>query len=338
MRIAKSILLMTMFTWIASCGSSSSSSGFSQTFTSSASIGELVSFSIDTSNNTYSYTITQSSFGLTGTTGSGTLIANSDGSYSPSTQTYSKIYAVKNGLLIGSINLTISGTTVNVPIYGTSSPITSIASLAGTYNYISSSCANNTSGSGCGTTSYGTIKIDSLGNFTQCTTTNITTSPACSDTTGALSYLGGGVWNYQRTGSVNTNYFLGFNSSNGQNVLVIDLNDTGGYGYGQAVASTQSAIDTSGTNDGTWFLQSNKSQSAVTTVSGNGYSTLNSYSDGRGGDTDIGIITADTPWTGMFTNSGTTGNGLGIISGTGLFVHKSTVAGYESYYTFGLKK
>ena len=79
MRIAKSILLWAMFTWIASCGSSSSSSGFSQTFTSSASIGELVSFSIDTTNNTYSYTITQSSFGLTGTTGSGTLIANSDG-------------------------------------------------------------------------------------------------------------------------------------------------------------------------------------------------------------------------------------------------------------------
>ena len=338
MRIAKSILLWAMFTWIASCGSSSSSSGFSQTFTSSASIGELVSFSIDTSNNTYSFTITQSSFGLTGTTGSGTLIANSDGSYSPSTQTYSKIYAVKNGLLIGSINLTISGTLVNVPIYGTSSPITSISSLAGTYNYISSSCANNTSGSGCGSTSYGTIKVDALGNYTQCTTTNITSTPACSDTTGTLTYLGSGVWNYQRTGSSNTNYFLGFNSSNGQNVLIIDLNDSGGYGYGQAVASTQSALDTSGTNDGTWFLQTNQSQSAVTTVSGNAYSTVNYYSDGRTSNTDTGIITADTPWTGMFTNTGTTGTGIGILSGTGLFVSKSSLAGYESYYFFGLKK
>lgn len=338
MKIAQSILIIVMFTCITSCGSSVSSSGFSQTFTSSASIGELVNFTIDTSNNTYSYTVTQSSFGLTGTTASGTLIANSDGSYSPLTQKYSRIYALKNGLLVGSINLTINGSSVNVPIYGTSSPIASLASIAGTYNYISSSCANNTSGSGCGTTSYGTIKIDINGNYTQCVRTNITSSPLCSDTTGTLNYLGSGVWNYQRSGSSNTNYFLGFNSSNGQNVLIIDLNDSGGYGYGQAIASTQSTLDTTGTNDGTWFLQTNKSQSGVTTVNGTAYSTVNYYSDGRTSDTDTGIITPDSPWTGMFTNTGTTGTGIGIMSGTGLFVSKSSLAGYESYYFFGLKK
>ena len=76
----------------------------------------------------------------------------------------------------------------------------------------------------------------------------------------------------------------------------------------------------------------------LTTVSGVAYSTVNYYADGRNGDTDTGIITADSPWTGMFTNTGTNGNGIGILSGTGLFVSKSTLPGYESYYFFGLKK
>ena len=63
-----SLLLLLL---IASCGGgskSNSTSGFTETYAASASAGELLSYTINTSNLTYAYTITKSSFGcdLTG--------------------------------------------------------------------------------------------------------------------------------------------------------------------------------------------------------------------------------------------------------------------------------
>jgi hypothetical protein len=336
------ILLSMSMVVLAACGggSSSTSNGISQTFTSSASIGEMIDFTIDTDKKTYSYTITQSSYGLSGTTGSGTLISNADGSYSPSNQSYSKIHAVKNGLLVGSVNLPINGTAVNVPIYGTSSPIKTLASLAGTYNYVSSTCTDNTTGQRCGTTSYGTVKVLSSGNYTQCFRNNITAMPACSDATGTISYIANGIWKYQRTGSTNPNYLIAFSSSNGQNVFITDFNDpgVGGYGYGQAIGSTQSPVDTTGSNNGTYFSHSNAATSAVTQVTGLSFVTQNYYSDGRNTDSNTGLFTVDQPWIGMFEATGNNGNSMGILAGTGAFVARSTVAGQEWYYMVGLKK
>jgi hypothetical protein len=65
----RGLLLSMSLAVLAACGgsvSSTSSNGISQTFTSSASIGEMIDFTIDTDNKTYSYTITQSSYGLSG--------------------------------------------------------------------------------------------------------------------------------------------------------------------------------------------------------------------------------------------------------------------------------
>jgi len=328
----------------ASCGSgdkmtiTTSSSEFSQTFTTSASIGELVDFTFDSTNKTYSYRITQSSYGISDSTGSGTLISNADGSFSPSTQRYSKIYAVKDGLLVGSINVNIGGSQVNVPIYGTSSPIKSLAALAGTYNFVSSTCVNTTSGRGCGTTSYGTVKVSPNGNFVQCDRTNITTNTGCSDVTGTISYIANGVWKYQRNGSTNSNYLIGFTSPNGQNVFITDFNDPGGLGYGQAIGSTQSPLYSSNANDGTYFSQTNASMSSVTTVTGTNFETLNLYEDGRSNDTNSGTLNINQPWTGLYTATGNNGNSMGILAGTGTFVGRSTDAGYSGYYMVGLKK
>ena len=48
--------------------------------TSVAMAGELLDYTLDTTNLTYSYTITESQFGLAGKTGSGTLVRHADGS------------------------------------------------------------------------------------------------------------------------------------------------------------------------------------------------------------------------------------------------------------------
>jgi hypothetical protein len=88
--------------------SAPAAAGFSQTYTTSATAGELMTYSIDTSALTYSYTITKSSYGCEVSnapchSGSGTLTKNSDGTYTPSGSPSSKIHALQNGLLVGSV-------------------------------------------------------------------------------------------------------------------------------------------------------------------------------------------------------------------------------------------
>ena len=318
--------------------SSSSTSGSSTTYSSSGSVGEVLNFNVNTtvSPPTYSYTIVKSAYGLTNATGSGTLSSNADGSYTPSGSPNSKVFALSNGLLIGGVKLTIGGTPTAVPIVGVSSPVTTLSALAGTYNYISTSCTANANGyptyPNCGT-SYGTLKVLANGTFTQCTTTNITTSPSCSTTTGAISNASNGIWEYVRAGSANKNYLLAFAAPNGQNVMVIDYNDPGGYGYGHAVASTQPTTNfVSGDGDGSWVIHANNNSSSVTTISGTSFSTLN-----NGGGTNSGTLTLNNPWIGFVRAAGLTDTGYAILAGTGVYAYRSNTTG-NPYYEIGILK
>ena len=313
-------------------GSGSVASGFSQTYTTSAGIGELMTYSINTAAKTYSYTITQSSYGLAGQTGSGTLTANSDGSYSPSESPSSRVYALQNGMMIGAVSLNISGTQTFVPVYGVSSPVTTLSSLAGTYNYISKSCALANNAANCANTSYGTIKIDNAGSYTQCTTTNITTSPACSTSTGSIAATGtSGVWSYVKTASSNTNYLLAFNAPNGQKVLVIDLNDAGGYGFGQVVASTQTAVN-SGDADGVYTFLSNGGIAGATTVTGTSFSSSYIYNGTLGSNS--GTVVFNSPWTGLASVGG--GAGTAMFAGTGVYAYSDNNAAHH-YFEIGMR-
>ena len=145
---AKLIFIFFTTIVISSCGGGggSSSSSTAATYTSSGSVGEVLSYSIDTTNKTYSYTILKSAYSLEGTTGSGTLTANSDGSYTPSENSNARVYNVSGGLLVGSAYLNLNGTNTSVPLLGVSSPVTTLSSLAGTYNYLRIGCTSPTSG------------------------------------------------------------------------------------------------------------------------------------------------------------------------------------------------
>ena len=330
---------------LAACGggggggssSSSTSSGTSTTYTSSGSVGEVLNFTINTTASppTYSYTIVKSAYGLTGQTGSGTLTANSDLSYTPSGSTNSRVCPLPNGLLVGGIKLNLQGTQTVVPLLGVSSPITTLNSLAGTYNYISTACAATANGypthPNCGS-DYGTIKVNSNGTYTHCRTTNITTSPSCSTTTGTISNPSSGIWEYVRTGSSNKNYLLAFTASNGQNVLVIDFNDAGGYGYGHGIASTQpTASYVTGDANGTWIFNSNNGNSGATSISGASYSTISS------GGTNSGTLTFDNPWSGLVRAVGLTDTGYAILAGTGVYVYRSNTS-TNPYYEVGIRQ
>ena len=106
------------------------------TYTAAAGAGELLTYTLDTTNLTYSYTIAKSSYGLQGVSGSGTLTANSDGTYTPASMPNVRVRPAPNGLLIGAVKLTLSGSTQIVPLIGVQHPLTTFAEIAGDYNYV----------------------------------------------------------------------------------------------------------------------------------------------------------------------------------------------------------
>ena len=333
--VGLAIIFSSLFLVACGGGGGSSSSNSGTTFTSSGSIGEVLNFTVNTtvSPPTYSYTIVQSAYGLTNQTGSGTLTANANGSYIPSGSTNSLVYPLPNGLLVGGIKLNLAGTQTVVPLLGVSTPITNLSSLAGTYNYIRTSCAATANGyptsPNCAS-SYGTIKINTDGTFTQCTTTNITTTPGCSTTTGTIGNQSGGIWQAVRTGSANINYLLAFTAPNGQAVLAIDTNDPGGYGYGHTIASTQpTASHVTGASNGTWFAHGNNNTSGVTVVSGTTFNSV--FTSGN----NNGTLTYDNPWNGLVRVVGVTDTGYAMLAGTGVYVYRSNTAG-NPYYELGV--
>lgn len=336
------LALMSILTglFLVACGGGSSSpaaTGFSQTYTTSATAGELMTYSIDTTAMTYSYTITKSSYGCevissTCHSGSGTLTKNNDGTYTPSGSPSSKIRALQNGLLVGSVTMVFNGVAQTVPIIGIANPITTVADLAGTFNFMSLQCSAKSYGlfTGCAT-HQGTVSLGVNGTFTTCTGDNIAANAhTCTDTvTGTMTSLGGGVWRFQGTSptvGATTNYLLAFNAPNGQKVAFLDFNDASIFGYGQAILSTQAATSASELA-GNYAWSNDYGASGVTTLNSN-----DTTSQGL-------AITENAPWTGMATvTGGGMGTGYGMIAGNGVYVYRNpTISGRSAYFELGLK-
>jgi len=274
-------ILTSLF--LAACGGGSApppATGFSQTYTTSATAGELMTYSIDTTALTYSYTITKSSYGCEVSnspchSGSGTLTKNNDGTFTPSGSPSSKIRALQNGLLAGSVTMVFNGVAQTVPIIGIANPITTIADLAGTFNFMSLQCSAKSYGLFTGCSTYqGTASLGNNGTFTTCTGDNLgANTHTCTNTvTGTMTSLGGGVWQFQGTSptvGATTNYLLAFTAPNGQKVAFLDFNDASVFGYGQAVLSTQAATSASDLV-GTYAWSNDYGASGLTTLLSNG--------------------------------------------------------------------
>jgi len=309
-------LLLIVASALASCGGSMESSA-TMKFTSVAMAGELLDYTLDPVNLTYTYTITDSQFGLNGKTGSGTLTRNLDGSYSPSGAPNVRIVILPNGLLLGAVRERFGTAVVTVPIIGLSNPVSTVSSLAGTYNYMHRGCVT-----GVCFGLVGTFTIAANGGWSSCPGAN-PGAAACpaGGHSGMLNPLGNGRWQVM-DGSTEVGTAIGFNSG-GQNVLLIDLKDqrtSGGFGIGIVVGSQQ-ALLTAGQTDGTWIAGTTGGNWAVFTASG----TTTHVSSFDGVPVDLnGSFTANAPWLGMATGSG---GGVGFLAGTGVYVLE-TANGY----------
>ncbi|HEY6511308.1 MAG TPA: hypothetical protein VI032_04985 [Burkholderiaceae bacterium] len=311
--------LLALGALLASCGGGGSTPSSSTQFKSVAMAGELLTYSIDTTALTYSYTITESQFGLDGKTGSGTLTRNPDGSYSPSGIPNARIVILPNGLLLGAVRERFGTAVVTVPIIGLSDPVTTAGALAATYNYMHRGCL----GVACSTDT-GTFVIAANGTWSSCPAANLAAGACTSGgRSGTLVSMGDGLWRVME-GAANVGTALGFNSA-GQNVLLIDLKDGGrgasGLGVGLVVGAQQATMTTAQT-DGVWIAGTSNGHWAVFTASGSDI-TLNNF-DGLPVSNVSGTFSANTPWQGMAT---TNGGGRGFLAGNGVYVLE-TANGY----------
>jgi hypothetical protein len=296
---------------LVSCGGGGgdTASASSTRFTSVAMAGELLDYTIDTANLTYSYTITESQFGLTGKTGSGTLVRNADGSYSPSGVPNARVVVLPNGLLLGAVRERFGASIVTVPIIGLSNPVTTLATIAGDYNYIHRNCLLSVCGA-----SHGTFQINAGGTWSSCRNGNLAAgSCAGASAAGTLVSLGNGLWRVM-DGNTNIGTAIGFNSG-GQNVIVLDLKDVrpAGFGVGMLVGGQQVTM-TPAQTDGTWIAGSSGGHWGVFTTSGTTI-TLNLL-DGVAVNVAT-TFTPNSPWTGLAT---TAAGGVGFLAGTGVYV------------------
>ena len=302
-----------------------------KTYVSSATAGEVLKYSVDTVAKTYSYEILQSAYGLSGKKGNGTLTYNGDGTYSPSESPSSKIIPLKNGLLLGNVKLLMNGTSKDVPIIGMESPATTADGIAGTYNFVSLQCNNQSSGiyTACGT-AYGSVKVtkstDTTASFTSCTSGDIDSTCTGTTTTGTLTYDSNGVWKVKANISSNFNYLVAFTSPNGQKVGWIDFNDPTVFKYGQAVISEKKVITSGAGIDGNYFYKN--------TLGGTGSVALSSNTNTLQVTTSSGVVaTANQPWDGFAKST----NGFGLMAGNGVYVYIDPTIS-NSYYEIGIQK
>ncbi|MGA7748995.1 MAG: hypothetical protein WCA63_02495 [Gallionella sp.] len=189
---------------VACGGGGGSSSGFSQTYSSSAGAGEVLQFSVNTTNLTYTYKDIGTSYAASGVvpgqSGTGSLTSNGNGTYTvgPSNDgfiTSGRVFPIQNGFLVGHVLLTstIFGP-YKIPVFGISNPITNISQLAGNYNYQGFACTSRSFGDvlglsfGChshfGTITISASSVASTNDFTRCKSGNyiIASGVACAAT------------------------------------------------------------------------------------------------------------------------------------------------------------
>lgn len=290
------------------------------TYSASAAAGELVDYTVDTGQMTYSYRITESQYGLMGATGSGTLTMNSDGTYAMSGMPGVRAAVLPNGLLLAAIHATFNGTPRTVPVIGIHNPVVSLSSVAGAFNFVQRSCMAGVCSSG-----YGTFMLNGDGTWHSCAGGDVSaTTPTCTfQASGTANSLGNGMWQIMQ-GAVNMGTVFGF-SSGGQNVMIMDLKDVraaGGFGVGILVGSTEQPVSSAQT-DGTWVALGTDGNVSEFTASG---TTMNFMMGGMMGSTS-GTMAMNSPWTGLVTPAANgLAGGQALMAGSGVYMYEN--AGY----------
>lgn len=315
MKLLKLIWVITLIIIVNACGgggesSLSGSSANPLTYTSVATEGELISYTVDTTALTYSYEILDSAYGKKGAVGSGKLVRNSDGTYTPSGFS-GKLVVLDSGLLLGTIyeDLNNDGTKEIIPVIGMSSPVASLAEAVGVYNFVSRQC-----GVAC-TNHYGTAKVNADGTWSSCVGANLAApSPTCQGVAnGSFTSFTSGKATLTVNGVSGGSMLIFKDPTSQQKVVLLDLNGSTALGKGAFFGASQSLPASA---DGNWHYAHTDGTQGIVTVTGNSFTDSGKYSNGTVYGPLAGSITRNLPWNGFVT---TTGGAIIMPAGSGLY-------------------
>ncbi len=223
----------------------------SKKFNSSGSLGELLTYTIDTTVMTYSYDIVESEFGLEGTLHSDTLVGYLDGMYSPSDDPDVGLILLPNILLVGGVDVTVDGVETFMLFAGVPALDTGYykpAEISGIYNYIVFECDDPLEDGVCisGYRSYyGTFEIGEFGRWSACGEGDLgdVISNPCSGEimTGNWTDEGDGIISITYGGTEIGKAML-LPSGAGGKVMVIDYKDRQDAGPGSLIGVKQQDI------------------------------------------------------------------------------------------------
>ncbi len=360
---------------IAGCGggsASSGSSGFSQSYTTSVGAGDVLQFSVNTTNKTYSFNVIETSYGAGAVasgipaasavsnteTSTGTLTGpNAVGSYNLSASADGfiaggEVFPIQNSFFVGHVIISsIAGHTRKIPIFGVANPVTTFASLAGTYNYQGYGCAGRSGGYAFGNIACsphtGTISITSSGTFTTCKDGNLAAStPVCTlpvvgtstaSTNGDLvATATSGVYDFKTNDGHHRGWLFAF-TAGGQNVAVIDHDDDFTPAFGHSIAISQTNL-TSGQIDGHYFIKNNVGERHLMAISGVSFTDTPDTGSGTVPSAQVtGTLQYNNPWTGLVTYqfNARPASGVADIATIGAFTYTSSTIPF--FYGVGLK-
>jgi hypothetical protein len=276
-------------------------------FNSSGSLGELLTYTIDTAAMTYSYEIVESEFGLQDTSGSGTLVANQNGTYSPSDDLDIDLILLPNTLLVGGANVTVGVADTfmlfaGVPALDT---VYDPTEIAGIYNYIVFECNDPLEDGVCTLgyrSDYGTFKIEEDNTWKACGEGDLsdTTSNPCSTSpmTGNWTDEGDGIIGITY-GGTEIGKAMVLPSSAGGKVMIIDYKDRQDAGPGILIGLKQQDISDEDLS-GVYYYNRDDGGYGDIEVDDDTYS--GSFTGPNGSEeTTTGSLHRNSPWEGWLT-------------------------------------
>jgi len=309
-----------------------------QKFNSSGSLGELLTYTIDTTAMSYSYEIVQSEFGLQDTSGSGLLIPNQeDGTYSPYDNQDIHLILLPNTLLVGGVDVTVDDVDTFMLFAGVPALETGYtpAEIAGTYNYVVFECDDPLDSGVCTSgyrSYYGTFEIDEFGTWRACgegDLTDVTSNPCSGDImTGNWTDEGGGIISVTY-GSTEIGKVMLLPSGAGGKIIVLDFKDRQDAGPGILIGVKQQ--DISGEDlSGKYHYNSDDGGHGDVEVDNAANTYSGSYNQPDGSQqTTTGSLHRNSPWEGWLTaDNYTPANAADdsiilILPGDGVFLQTS---------------
>ncbi|MBW2311113.1 MAG: Ig-like domain-containing protein [Deltaproteobacteria bacterium] len=279
------------------------------TFNSGATIGDLLTYTIDTSVSpmTYSYEIVESDFNLAGTQGSGTLTQNQDGTYTPSNDPEASVILLPNTLVVGGADIDVGGAETTMLFAGVPSLTTNYTAseIAGTYNYINFSCDDSLVGGVCDAgykSYYGTFKVNEDGTWEACDEGDIDdhTANPCQGTAmnGSWTDQGNGRISIT-TGGTEIGKAMLLPSSSGGKVIIIDLKNVENMqGPGILVGVKKQDITDEDLGGTYHFNDDDGGYGDVTVNNANNNYTGTQYDSSGNSTTISGSLTRNDPWNG----------------------------------------